>query len=154
MNVKLGERKGAAFGADALLDFSVEVALEGERLNAKELQTLLDSTGELVWLRGRWIEIDREKLGEALRHWKQVEQDAKHGGVSDRGSGRCAALSSTQTRRGDLRRGEYDTRAVPRRFGIPRRPSRLNGRRSATRQCQRSTTPIGACDDFNLYLSL
>ena len=79
VSVKLGERKGSAFGVDALLDFSVDVVLEGERLSAKELQALLQSTGELVWLKGRWIEIDRQKLSEALRHWKKVERDSKHG---------------------------------------------------------------------------
>jgi superfamily II DNA or RNA helicase len=82
VHVKLGERKGSALGADALLDFSIEVVLEDERLSAKELQTLLESTGELVWLKGRWIEIDRQKLSEALHHWKKVERDAKRGGIS------------------------------------------------------------------------
>ncbi|MBI3838819.1 MAG: DEAD/DEAH box helicase [Planctomycetia bacterium] len=82
VSVKLGERKGSVLGADALLDFSVEVVLEDERLSAKELQTLLESTGELIWLKGRWIEIDRQKLNEALQHWKKVEVDAKRGGVS------------------------------------------------------------------------
>jgi non-specific serine/threonine protein kinase len=79
VSVKLGERKGSAFGVDALLDFSVDVVLEGERLSAKELQALLQSTSELVWLKGRWIEIDRQKLAEALRHWKQVEREVEHG---------------------------------------------------------------------------
>ncbi len=82
VRVKLGERNGSTLGADALLDFSVEVVLENERLNAQELQALLESAGQLVWLKGRWIEIDPEKLAEALRHWKKVERDAKHGGVS------------------------------------------------------------------------
>ena len=82
VNVKLGERKGSALGAGAMLDFSVEVVLENERLSAKELQALLESTGELVWLKGRWIELDRQKLNEALQHWKQVEHDAKRGGIS------------------------------------------------------------------------
>ena len=30
----------------------------------------------LVNLKGQWIEVDREKLSEALAHWKQVEAEA------------------------------------------------------------------------------
>ena len=82
VKVTLGERGGATLGVDAMLDFSVAVALEGERLSPQELQTLLNASGELVWLKGRWVEIDRDKLREALQHWKSVEHEAKHGGLS------------------------------------------------------------------------
>jgi non-specific serine/threonine protein kinase len=81
VSVKIGERSGASLGADALLDFSVEVVLENERLNAKELQALLESSGDLVWLKGRWVEINREQLKQALQHWKKVKRDAESGGI-------------------------------------------------------------------------
>ena len=35
----------------------------------------------LVLLRGQWVEVDRDKLTEALDHWKQVEKQAA-GGLS------------------------------------------------------------------------
>ncbi len=46
------------------------------------MQAVLESTGGLVLLKGQWVEVDGDKLAEALRHWKQVEKDAKENGVS------------------------------------------------------------------------
>ena len=43
---------------------------------------VLESTGGLVPLKGKWVEVDREKLSEALEHWKQVERDVRGGGIS------------------------------------------------------------------------
>jgi hypothetical protein len=82
VSVKIGDRAGAALDVDALLDFSVSVALEGEPLSEAELRSLLDSAGGLVSLRGKWVEVDREKLTEALKHWKRVEREVKGGGLS------------------------------------------------------------------------
>ena len=82
VSVKIGESAKGKLGADALLSFSVGVALEGEALDEKELQDLLHSSGGLVLLRGKWVEVDRGKLDEALKHWKQVESRAEGGGLS------------------------------------------------------------------------
>ncbi|MGA2888210.1 MAG: DEAD/DEAH box helicase [Terracidiphilus sp.] len=82
VNVKIGERAKGKLGADALLDFSVGVALDGEPLDEKEIRDLLRSSGALVLLRGQWVEVDRDKLAEALKHWKQVERGADGGGLS------------------------------------------------------------------------
>ncbi len=67
---------------DALLDFSVNVALDGEPLTEAELERLLKSSGGLVALKGKWVEIDRDKLDEALNHWKKVERDTRESGLS------------------------------------------------------------------------
>ena len=48
------------------------------RPNGGELMAADDG---LVLLRGQWIEIDRQKLQEALDHWKQVQEQAE-GGLS------------------------------------------------------------------------
>ncbi|HZK83033.1 MAG TPA: DEAD/DEAH box helicase, partial [Humisphaera sp.] len=42
----------------------------------------LHASGGLVRLRGKWVEIDREKLQEALSHWKDVAREAKSGGMT------------------------------------------------------------------------
>jgi superfamily II DNA or RNA helicase len=82
VNVKIGESAKGKLGAGALLDFSVGVALDGEPLGENELQDLLGSSGGLVLLRGKWVEVDRGKLAEALKHWKLVESRAEGGGLS------------------------------------------------------------------------
>jgi hypothetical protein len=82
VSVRIGEAAKSKLGAEAILDFSVRTTLEGEPLTEAELQSILASTGGLVPLRGRWVEVDRDKLKEALDHWKQVERDARGGGIS------------------------------------------------------------------------
>jgi superfamily II DNA or RNA helicase len=82
VDVRIDGRRGSKLGAGALLDFSVGVALDGEPLSEAELQELLASVGGLVRLRGKWVEIDREKLAQALAHWQTVESRARAGGLS------------------------------------------------------------------------
>jgi len=80
--VRVGEKKPSAVGMDALLDFKVAVALGDETLSAAELRQLMASSSGLVRLRGQWVELDRERLGEVLAHWERVRRAAEHGGVS------------------------------------------------------------------------
>jgi len=82
VSVTLDSGKGGVLGKDALLDFDISVALGDRTLSAKEINALLKSNEGLVMLRGEWIEVDREKLQQALDHWKQVEQVVGADGLS------------------------------------------------------------------------
>ncbi len=82
VNVMVDGRKGVAVGLDALLDFSVGVSLDGEPLSEAEIEELLASVGGLMQLKGKWVEIDREKLAEALKHWQAVERRVCADGLS------------------------------------------------------------------------
>jgi non-specific serine/threonine protein kinase len=80
--VRIGDGKPSGLGTEALLDFSVAVALGDETLTAAEVRTLLDSADGLVRVRGRWVELDRERLHEVLEHWTRVQREAGSDGVS------------------------------------------------------------------------
>jgi len=81
--VKLGvERRDARLSLDAMLDFDVGVALGDDRLSRGEIEALLRSGDGLVLFKGRWIEIDRARLSQALEHWRQVERQAHDGQIS------------------------------------------------------------------------
>jgi non-specific serine/threonine protein kinase len=82
VSVKVNAKNPATINVDSLLEFSVGVSLEGETLTPGELAHLLESSGGLITLKGKWVEVDREKLNEALEHWKQVERDVRHEGIS------------------------------------------------------------------------
>jgi non-specific serine/threonine protein kinase len=82
VSVKVGAGEVSQLGAGALLDFSVTTALEGEPLSKAELDAILRSQEGLVLLKGKWVEIDRQKLTEALQHWKRVEDQARQGEIS------------------------------------------------------------------------
>jgi non-specific serine/threonine protein kinase len=77
--VKIGEQPASQLGMENLLDFQIDVALDGELLTAEEQQQLLASTEAMVLLRGKWVEVDRQRLEEALAHWKQAEQAHANG---------------------------------------------------------------------------
>jgi non-specific serine/threonine protein kinase len=68
-------------GQDALLDFSIGMALEGAPLTAAEVKSLLASTQGLVLIRGRWVEIDHERLQQTLDHFQQVQRLATEQGL-------------------------------------------------------------------------
>ena len=80
--VTIGEKRQSCFGADAMLDFKVGIALGDRNLTEKEWRQIMASEGGLAYVKGQWIEIDREKLSEALDHWKRVEADAAGEGIS------------------------------------------------------------------------
>jgi non-specific serine/threonine protein kinase len=82
VTVRVGDKTPTALGADALLDFSVAVAVGDERLTAAEVRELLAASSGLVRLRGQWVELDRERLGEVLAHWERVRREAEAGGLS------------------------------------------------------------------------
>jgi len=81
--VTIGDVQQKRFDTDNLLDFRIEIALGDERLPAAELERLMREQpvdgGGLAWLRGQWVEVDRDKLDAALAHWKRVEQAAEEG---------------------------------------------------------------------------
>jgi len=82
VNVRIDGRPKSALGVDAMLDFSVHVALDGEPLTEAELQELLAASNGLVQLKGQWVEVDTAQLAEALKHWQTVQQEARDGGLS------------------------------------------------------------------------
>jgi len=82
VSVQVGGKRVAGLGADALLDFSASVTLDGEDLTPEELRQLLSASENLAFVRGRWVEVDAEKLQAALDHWKQIERQAADGGIS------------------------------------------------------------------------
>jgi non-specific serine/threonine protein kinase len=81
VRVQLGARPTCVAGQDALLDFEVALTLDGDELTDEERGQILASTEGLLLLRGKWVEVDPQRLKEALAHWKQVE-NSHAGGIS------------------------------------------------------------------------
>ena len=81
VSVRIGEAMGSLVGRESLLDFQLDVALEGEPLTAAELKAILQSASGLTLLKGRWVEVDKEKLQQVLDHWKRVQATAGPGGM-------------------------------------------------------------------------
>ena len=78
----IGAGTPSATGLNGLLDFQVNVTLEGEPLTEEEIAALLVGTEALVLLRGQWVEVDRERLDRAMRQFKEAESLAAESGLS------------------------------------------------------------------------
>ncbi len=82
VSATVGTRPPSGTGLDALLDFHMDVTLEGEPLTAAEMATLLAGTETLVLLRGQWVEIDRPRLDRAMRRFREVQDLAEQEGLT------------------------------------------------------------------------
>src|SRR5882757_2551652 len=78
----VGGRAPSQLGMDALLDFRMDVTLDGERLSATEIKRLLAHSDGLVLIRGKWVEIDHEGLRRALDKFEAIERRAASDGLS------------------------------------------------------------------------
>ena len=82
VSVSVGDKAPSKLGMDALLDFDVKLTIDGQALSPEEIEELLGSTQGLVLIKGKWVEVDRDLLGEVLDHWRDVQNQAATGGVS------------------------------------------------------------------------
>ncbi|MFN6305194.1 MAG: DEAD/DEAH box helicase [Planctomycetota bacterium] len=73
VSVNIGSKEPSRFGIDGL-DLKVGVTIEGEPLNETELKQLLAAREGLVLLRGKWVEVDQDKLKSALEHWQELRK--------------------------------------------------------------------------------
>ncbi|MBI5525188.1 MAG: DEAD/DEAH box helicase [Deltaproteobacteria bacterium] len=78
----VGGKTPSGLGRDALLDFDLEVTLDGERLSPAEVKEILASANGLALIRGQWVEVDRERLGRMMERFQEAERLAAAGGLS------------------------------------------------------------------------
>jgi superfamily II DNA or RNA helicase len=81
VEAKVGSNAPSLVGLDSLLDFHVEVSLDGEALTPEEIERLLAATDGLALLRGKWVEIDPARLRLTLDQFAAVERLSAEQGV-------------------------------------------------------------------------
>jgi len=78
----VGAKQPAGLGLDALLDFRMDVTLDGEALTPEEVRALLEGIDGLALLRGRWVEVDRDRLRGLIAEFGRVERAAARKGLT------------------------------------------------------------------------
>ena len=78
----VGAAAPSTLGMDALLDFAMDVTLDGETLSKAEVKRLLAETEGLAFIRGKWVEVDRERLNQTLDQFTAVQRRAEADGLS------------------------------------------------------------------------
>ena len=89
--------RNAGITGDDLLAFEVGLALEGEALTARECAQLRDASG-LVQVRGQWVEVDAERLQQALAQLQQLKSQHPAGLTFAQGMRLLAGLPSDDRR--------------------------------------------------------
>lgn len=79
VGVVIGESSRPLLGVESLLDFHVSVTLDGTPLSPEDVDALLAGEDGLVLFKGTWVEVDRERLSQALEQWRTMEHEAGDG---------------------------------------------------------------------------
>ncbi len=91
VSATVGGRAPSGLGRDALLDFRMEVSLDGEKLSRTEINELLAKSDGLTLIRGRWVEIDAERLKRMIEYFGKIEETSVKSGLSFAGAMRLLA---------------------------------------------------------------
>ena len=86
----VGGKPPSGLGQNALLDFRLEVTLDGEKLTEAEIKELLGKSDGLALVRGRWVEVDPQRLSRMIEHFSEVEREA-----TEQGHQFCRAAAPT-----------------------------------------------------------
>ena len=97
----VGTKAPSGLGQNALLDFRMDVTLDGEPLTSAEIRDLLAKTDGLALVRGRWIELDREHLQSMIERFREVERTAKDNGLAFGEAMRLLAGADVDAAEGD-----------------------------------------------------
>ncbi|MDR1165169.1 MAG: DEAD/DEAH box helicase [Deltaproteobacteria bacterium] len=83
VKIVVGQNKAPNLGLRSLLDWDVRLAVGDDNLTPEEIQELLEvEAGELVFFKGRWLEVDRQRLNEALAFWSEAKESARDSGLT------------------------------------------------------------------------
>jgi len=107
----IGGNAPSQLGMDAMLDFRMEVTLDGEKLSAAEIKRLLAHSDGLALIRGKWVEVDHARLSRTLDQFEAIEHRAAvdglsfgeamrmlaGAGIAENGSGGQAGIDWSQT---------------------------------------------------------
>lgn len=74
VNVKLGEERPSMVGFAALISLQPSLEVDGVRLTQQEIEQLLRQTEGLAFLKGKWIEVNHEKLKKLLEEMEEIPE--------------------------------------------------------------------------------
>jgi len=73
LNIQIGEARPSSLGMDAILDFHAGLLVGDAAISEEEARRLLDESEGLAFIKGKWVEVDREKLEQTLRAYEKAQ---------------------------------------------------------------------------------
>jgi len=74
LSVSIGNTAPAYVNMESLLSFSPEFFLDGEKITRAEIEALMSQSNGLALLKGKWIEVDHDKLTNLLNAYDQAQK--------------------------------------------------------------------------------
>jgi len=82
LSVTIGNKEVSKIGLDQLLSFEPELFLGDEKITPAELKKLLAKSEGLAFIKGKWVEINKEKLQKVLEAYEKAENLSKEDGLT------------------------------------------------------------------------
>ncbi|MDR0468594.1 MAG: DEAD/DEAH box helicase, partial [Peptococcaceae bacterium] len=76
MSISIGENEPSRLGLNALLSFTPSLIVDGIEITRDEVERLLSQAAGLTLLKGKWVEVDHEKLQAVLNVFDQAASDS------------------------------------------------------------------------------
>jgi len=73
LKARVGSKEPSVVGLDALMAFTPSIYLGDEEFTRDEIAQLLDETRGLAFLKGKWVEVDPDKLKSLLRAFDEID---------------------------------------------------------------------------------
>ncbi|MBS4031494.1 MAG: DEAD/DEAH box helicase [Clostridiales bacterium] len=77
--VKVGEQAPSKVGMEALLNFNAELYFGDDKISEEEFRSIFAQTGGLSFIKGKWVEVDHEKLQSTLEAYEKAKELAESG---------------------------------------------------------------------------
>jgi len=74
MSISVGDKNPSRLNFDALVDFNAELFLGEESIDAVEIKKLLSEAEGLAFIKGKWVEVNHEKLKEMLKAYEKAQK--------------------------------------------------------------------------------
>lgn len=78
VDVRVGTKARVALSLENL-DLQVGVSIDGDPLTQDELKQLTEARQGLTFLRGKWVQVDGDRLQSALSHWESLRKEHRQG---------------------------------------------------------------------------
>lgn len=82
VNIGIGNNSPSCLGMDSILDFDANLYLGDTPITEKEARDLLKESEGLAFIKGKWIEVDKEKLQKTLQAYEKAQEMMKQGNLT------------------------------------------------------------------------
>ncbi len=82
LTITIGDKTPSKVGLDALLSYEPSMSLGDQNLSEEEIKELLLKTSGLSFIKGKWVEVDHDKLKATLEAYEQAKRKAGSGALT------------------------------------------------------------------------